>query len=45
MLAHTGGFSWDEGLFVAVPLVVLALLALAAARRQRAEPPVPDDRA
>lgn len=32
LLAHSGGFSWDEALFVALPVLVLALLARKAKR-------------
>ena len=35
VLAHTGGFGWDEALFLVVPVVVLLLLSRQA--RKKAE--------
>lgn len=35
LLAHAGGFSWDETLFLLLPIVVFGLL-LAAAKRKGA---------
>ena len=41
VLAHQGG--WDEALFVAVPLVVFAVLLLVAKRRAEREAAARDD--
>jgi hypothetical protein len=35
MLAHASGFTWDEALLVAAPLVVIAGLLAVAQRRVR----------
>ncbi|HEX4980005.1 MAG TPA: hypothetical protein VFV35_08065 [Acidimicrobiales bacterium] len=39
LLAHESGFSWDELVFVAVPIVILLLLARQARRAVAEEPP------
>jgi len=33
LLAHAGGFSWDEALFLLVPVIVLAILARQAKKK------------
>lgn len=33
LLAHSGGFSWDEAVFVLLPVVVLLVLARQARKR------------
>lgn len=35
VLAHASGFSWDEALFVLIPVVVLVALVALATRRVR----------
>ena len=35
MLAHASGFSWDEALMLAAPLLVIAALLAVARRRTR----------
>ena len=42
LLAHTGGFSWDEALFLLVPVIVLVVLARQA-RKKAAELEEPSD--
>ena len=37
LLAHSGGFSWDEMLFLLAPIVIFAVLMVAAKRKAAAE--------
>ena len=41
MLAHASGFTWDEALLVAAPLVVIGFLLTLARRRIRRHGAVP----
>ena len=36
LLAHAGGFGWDEALFVAIPVVVLLILGRQARKKAEA---------
>ena len=37
LLAHAGGFGWDEILLIALPVAVLAVLQILAKRKTNAE--------
>ncbi|HVM09453.1 MAG TPA: hypothetical protein VM345_13380 [Acidimicrobiales bacterium] len=41
LLAHSGGFSWDEALFLVLPVIVLLILTRQA--RKKAEEAEPTD--
>jgi len=43
LLAHTGGFSWDEGLVIVAPLLLLGLVLLVCRFRVRRQPPPPEE--
>lgn len=43
MVAHTGGFGWDEGVVLAIPVFILVALQISARRRAAQESPDDDD--
>jgi hypothetical protein len=37
LVAHTGGFGWDEALIFAIPVAILGVLQLLARRKARVD--------